>query len=77
MKELLYHCIGLILHLQALAQASAVLVSGGDRLRKSQEMSAKRTTPDFHMELFKLRQNWRLKKVGGTILGDLSYKSGG
>lgn len=31
---------------------------------------------DFHIELLKLRQLWRLKKVGNTILGDLSYKTG-
>jgi len=29
------------------------------------------------MELLKLRQNWRLKKVGNTILGDLSYRTAG
>ena len=32
---------------------------------------------DFHIELLKLRQNWRLKKLGGSILGDLSYRTAG
>ncbi|XP_028398528.1 mediator of RNA polymerase II transcription subunit 17-like [Dendronephthya gigantea] len=32
---------------------------------------------DFHMELMKLRQKWRLKRSGNLILGDLSYKSAG
>jgi mediator of RNA polymerase II transcription subunit 17 len=31
---------------------------------------------DFHSELMKLRQRWRLKRSGNLILGDLSYKSG-
>ena len=29
---------------------------------------------DFHIELLKLRQNWRLKKVRNSILVDLSYR---
>ena len=32
---------------------------------------------DFHFELLRLRQNWRLKKVSNTILGDLSYRTAG
>lgn len=32
---------------------------------------------DFHKELLRLRQNWRLKKVSNTILGDLSYRTAG
>lgn len=59
---------------QALSAAASILTSGGERLKRSQEQ--KKSTPDFHMELCKLRQNWRLKKAGDTILGDLSYKSG-
>jgi mediator of RNA polymerase II transcription subunit 17 len=33
--------------------------------------------PDFHFQLLKLRQNWRLRKVGNSILGDLSYRTAG
>ena len=33
--------------------------------------------PDFHFELLRLRQNWRLRKVGNSILGDLSYRTAG
>lgn len=29
------------------------------------------------MELLKLRQNWRLRRIGSTIVGDLTYKSVG
>ena len=36
-----------------------------------------RTPDDFHIELLRLRQNWRLKKVGNSILGDLSYRTAG
>ena len=32
------------------------------------------SSADFHFELLRLRQNWRLKKVSNTILGDLSYR---
>ena len=65
------------LFFKALSSAASILTSGAERLRKSQEAAAKRTTPNFHYELLKLRSKWRLKKVGNTILGDLSFKSGG
>lgn len=52
-------------------------MSAVDRLRSSQnEFMRNRTTPDFHIELLRLRQNWRLKKVSTAIIGDLSYKTG-
>jgi len=49
---------------------------GFERLHRSQDVALRRSMPDFHFELLRLRQVWRLKKVGNTILGDLSYKSG-
>lgn len=52
-------------------------MSAVERLRSSQnEFMRNRTTPDFHIELLRLRQNWRLKKVSTAIIGDLSYKTG-
>lgn len=46
-------------------------------MRASQnELARNRTTPDFHIELLRLRQNWRLKKVSNSIIGDLSYRTG-
>jgi mediator of RNA polymerase II transcription subunit 17 len=36
-----------------------------------------RNQANFHFELLRLRQNWRLKKVSNTILGDLSFKTAG
>ncbi|XP_048259239.1 mediator of RNA polymerase II transcription subunit 17-like isoform X1 [Haliotis rufescens] len=62
---------------KSLIEASACLMRGADRLKKSQIEASNRTQNDFHIELLKLRQNWRLKRVGNTIFGDLSYKSAG
>ena len=56
--------------------AAKVLLAGSERLQRSQQEIGSRQQNEFHFELLKLRQNWRLKKVGHTILGDLSYKSG-
>lgn len=63
---------------KALAGAASVLLTGAERLRTSQnELVRNRTTPDFHIELLRLRQNWRLKKVSNSIIGDLSYRTAG
>jgi len=35
------------------------------------------TQEDFYIELLRLRQNWRLRKVGNAILGDVSYRTAG
>ncbi|CAH0560142.1 unnamed protein product [Brassicogethes aeneus] len=62
----------------ALTGAAKVLVTGAERLKSSQtELARNRTTPGFHIELLRLRQNWRLKKVSNTIIGDLSYRTAG
>lgn len=63
---------------KALAGAANVLLAGAEKLKTSQNEAARnRTTPDFHIELLRLRQNWRLKKVSNTIIGDLSYRTAG
>uniref|UniRef100_A0A0A9WMF7 Mediator of RNA polymerase II transcription subunit 17 n=1 Tax=Lygus hesperus TaxID=30085 RepID=A0A0A9WMF7_LYGHE len=63
---------------KALAGAGSVLLTGAERLRASQTEAARnRSVPDFHIELLRLRQNWRLKKVSNTIIGDLSYRTAG
>lgn len=51
-------------------------MSAVNRLNKQNELMTNQTTPDFHKELLRLRQNWRLKKVSNTIIGDLSFKTG-
>lgn len=63
---------------KALAAAASVLLTGAERLRTSQsELVRNRNVPDFHIELLRLRQNWRLKKVSNSIIGDLSYRTAG
>ncbi|XP_027226461.2 mediator of RNA polymerase II transcription subunit 17 [Penaeus vannamei] len=64
---------------KSLQSAATTLLSGAERLRTSQAEMGRpnRSVPDFHIELLRLRQNWRLKKVGNTIIGDLSYRSAG
>lgn len=63
---------------KALAGAANVLLNGVERLKTSQhEIAQRRSTPDFHIELLRLRQNFRLKKVSNTIIGDLSYRTAG
>lgn len=63
---------------KALSGAASVLLTGAERLRTSQsELVRNRSTPDFHIELLRLRQNWRLKKVSNSIIGDLSYRTAG
>lgn len=63
---------------KAMASAAAVLLAGADRLRNSHsEQRNNRNTSDFHIELLRLRQNWRLKKVANSIIGDLSYRTAG
>ncbi|GFY71993.1 mediator of RNA polymerase II transcription subunit 17 [Trichonephila inaurata madagascariensis] len=60
----------------ALANAASILMRGSERLRESQsEPIRTRPLSDFHLELLHMRQTWRLKKVGNTILGDLSFRS--
>ncbi|KMQ98286.1 mediator of rna polymerase ii transcription subunit 17 [Lasius niger] len=63
---------------KALAGAASVLMLGAERLRNCQaELARTKSTPDFHIELLRLRQNWRLKKVSNSIIGDLSYRTAG
>lgn len=62
---------------KALGAAAAVLLAGVERLRASETMRMTRSMPDFHIDLLRLRQNWRLKKVSNTIVGDLSYRTAG
>lgn len=56
---------------KALGTAASVLLSGAERLKKLDN------GPDFQIELLRLRQNWRLKKVSDSIIGDLSFRTAG
>ncbi|XP_059051415.1 mediator of RNA polymerase II transcription subunit 17 [Achroia grisella] len=61
---------------KALAAAAAVLLGGAERLRAG-DSPRTRAAPDFHIDLLRLRQNWRLKKGSAGIVGDLSYRTAG
>jgi len=70
--------VSLLAKKKALEAPSKILMQGAEHLRNLQnETKGSRTPEDFHIELLRLRQNWRLKKVGNTILGDLSYRTAG
>uniref|UniRef100_T1GD12 Mediator of RNA polymerase II transcription subunit 17 n=1 Tax=Megaselia scalaris TaxID=36166 RepID=T1GD12_MEGSC len=60
---------------KALAQAASVLINGADRLKASNVEQKNKS--NFHIELLRLRQNWRLKKVSNGIIGDLTYRKAG
>ena len=63
---------------RSLEVPSKILLQGAEHLKNLQnETKGARSPEDFHIELLRLRQNWRLKKVGNTILGDLSYRTAG
>jgi mediator of RNA polymerase II transcription subunit 17 len=63
---------------KALTTAATMLMSGADRIRNTHKNpKSKSFVSDFHIELLRLRQNWRLKKVSNTIIGDLSYRTAG
>lgn len=70
--------VALLQKKKALADAASILISGAERLRASHcETARNGAISDFHLELLHMRQTWRLKKASNTILGDLSYRSGG
>ncbi|KAF2358449.1 Mediator complex subunit Med17 [Trinorchestia longiramus] len=61
---------------KSLSNASSILMQGAERIRSSQASIA-RPSSDFHLDLLRLRKNWRLKKVATNIIGDLSYSACG
>ena len=58
-------------------RSSLTMPSGSSTIPTTSSSSSGRNVEDFHFELLRLRQNWRLKKVSNTILGDLSYRTAG
>lgn len=76
------HYVQLLAKKKALEVPSKILLAGADHLRELQaegrgQIAGAQKQEDFHIELMRLRQNWRLKKVGSSILGDLSYRTAG
>ncbi|XP_051534980.1 mediator of RNA polymerase II transcription subunit 17 [Myxocyprinus asiaticus] len=63
---------------KSLATAAQLLLKGAEKLTKSvAENQEQRRQRDFNSELLRLRSQWKLRKVGDKILGDLSYRSAG
>lgn len=63
---------------RSLATAAQLLLRGAEKLNKSvAENLENRRQRDFNSELLRLRSQWKLRKVGDKILGDLSYRSAG
>ena len=60
---------------KALASVSTILRNGADRLAATSDSNRNRSN-DFHNQLMQMRQNWRMKKAGNSIVGDLSFRSG-
>ncbi|XP_033988697.1 mediator of RNA polymerase II transcription subunit 17 isoform X2 [Trematomus bernacchii] len=61
-----------------LGAAAQLLLKGAEKLSKSvAENQENRRQRDFNSELLRLRSQWKLRKVGDKILGDLSYRSAG
>lgn len=60
---------------KALQAAAAIVLNGADRLKLSLSDSNRNRSADFHSELMLMRKNWKMKKLGNTIQGDLSYRS--
>ncbi|CAG0879187.1 unnamed protein product [Cyprideis torosa] len=71
-----------------IAAAAHILMAGGDRLRNAQleasENASGENPPNllasqnsFDLQLLQLRHQWRLRKIGNVIVGDLSYKTVG
>lgn len=59
---------------KALANAAGILISGAERLKSLQsDQRHGKNGQDFHIELLRLRQNWRLKKVSNTIIGKNNF----
>lgn len=67
---------------QNLSSAADIILKGAKRMetavqeRVDQKLRQGQQQEDFHSELIGLRQKWRLKKTGASIMGDLTYRSG-
>lgn len=81
--------VGLLAKKSALQTASQILTNGASSLKTlssprppanllndflTESLSSSSTAdPNFYEELKEMRQNWRLRRVGSNIIGDLSY----
>lgn len=58
-----------------MSQGQKIFENIADRLMRAKQSVVQTKEPDFQTELIELRQAWRLKKLGNTVLGDLCYKN--
>uniref|UniRef100_T1KJK3 Mediator of RNA polymerase II transcription subunit 17 n=2 Tax=Tetranychus urticae TaxID=32264 RepID=T1KJK3_TETUR len=69
--------VSLVAKKKAFAVAASIIMSGADRIKQSKNDASRSQTSDFHSELMQMRQSWRLRRAGNSIIGDLSYRSAG
>ena len=68
---------------KSLAKAAEIIRNGAERMKQRDSEENDDVLPqvqplrqDYYTELMRLRQKWKVKKIGNMITGDLSYKSG-
>lgn len=69
--------VNMIAKKKAFVEAARIINTGVEKIRMSKNDAARNMTSDFHSELMTMRQNWRLRRAGNLIVGDLSYRSAG
>ena len=69
------HFVQLLAKKKAVEVPSKILLAGAEHLRELQAEG--REQQDLHIELLQLRHNRMLRKVGSSILDDLSYRTAG
>jgi len=64
--------------MQAMQNASVIFSLGAEKIKgiHKETVDSSQKQSEFYSELWALRQQWRIKRVGQHIIGDLSYKSG-
>jgi len=69
---------------KSLAKAAEIIRNGAERMKQRDSEENDDVLPqvqplrqDYYTELMRLRQKWKVKKIGNMITGDLSYKSAG
>lgn len=69
------HYASIVAKKRALNSVSLILRNGAERLTATSD-SNRNLSNDFHSQLMEMRHNWRMKKAGNSIVGDLSFRSG-
>lgn len=69
--------VNLVAKKKAFVAAASIITQGVEKIRQSKSDATRSMAFDFHGELMTMRQNWRLRRAGASIIGDLSYRSAG